>query len=101
MQALFFSIILSNTLAIGMSWFPNLVSKTGSSGPIRSILKTSAPSWDALDEISQMNPTSAKLIEDLRLRERGDGSPHTDAKIRLFGTSGEPRITYYRDTAAW
>jgi glutathione S-transferase len=27
--------------------------------------------------------------------------PHTDAKLRLFGTTGEPRVLYYRDTAAW
>ena len=40
-------------------------------------------------------------IEQQALREKGEGSPHTDCKIRLFGTTKEPRITYYRDTAAW
>eukprot|EP01035_Chromulina_nebulosa_P050513 gene50513-68695_t len=35
------------------------------------------------------------------LRSIGEGLPHTDAKIRLFGTKGEPRVTLYRDTAAW
>ncbi|CAM9851444.1 unnamed protein product, partial [Sphacelaria rigidula] len=31
----------------------------------------------------------------------GAGPPHTDAKLRLFGTEGEPRVVFYRDTAAW
>ncbi|CAN0530534.1 unnamed protein product, partial [Scytosiphon promiscuus] len=31
----------------------------------------------------------------------GAGPPHTDAKLRLFGSTGEPRVIFYRDTAAW
>ena len=36
-----------------------------------------------------------------RLWDVGAGPPHTDAKLRLFGSSGEPRVIFYRDTAAW
>ena len=97
-------IILANISLRAMSWFPNIIAKTTSSsmGPVRPILQTSTPiSWDALDDISQMNPTSAKLNEEARLRNLGEGPPHTDSKIRLFGTTEEPRVTYYRDSAAW
>lgn len=38
---------------------------------------------------------------EIELREAGAGTPHTDAKRRLFGTTDEPRVLYYRDTAAW
>ena len=45
--------------------------------------------------------TGAYLKEQEQLRAVGEGLPHTDAKIQLFGTKDEPRVTYYRDTAAW
>lgn len=31
----------------------------------------------------------------------GTGFPHVNSKLRLFGTSEEPRVTFFRDTAGW
>lgn len=36
-----------------------------------------------------------------QLRSVGEGDPHTDAKIRLFGETAQPDIMFYRDAAAW
>jgi glutathione S-transferase len=59
------------------------------------------PSWGELSTLSKNTATGAYIATEENLRELGEGSPHTDAKLRLFGTKGEPRVTYFRDTAAW
>mmetsp|Transcript_32567 Transcript_32567/g.46971 ORF Transcript_32567/g.46971 Transcript_32567/m.46971 type:complete len:487 (+) Transcript_32567:45-1505(+) len=58
-------------------------------------------SWDSLKASAISSPTGQFLQEQEELRAQGAGLPHTDAKIRLFGSTGEPRITYFRDSAAW
>eukprot|EP00904_Undaria_pinnatifida_P006533 jgi/Undpi1/3009/HiC_scaffold_14.g06386.m1 len=59
------------------------------------------PSWPSLRSEVVATPTGERLEENKRLWEAGAGPPHTDAKLRLFGTTGEPRVIFYRDTAAW
>ncbi|CAN0217644.1 unnamed protein product [Ectocarpus sp. 12 AP-2014] len=59
------------------------------------------PSWSSLRGEAIATPTGAGIEENKRLWDAGAGPPHTDAKLRLFGTTGEPRVVLYRDTAAW
>ena len=58
-------------------------------------------SWDYLKSAVLETKTGAFLKEQELLRSTGEGLPHTDAKVRLFGTKAEPRVTLFRDTAAW
>lgn len=58
-------------------------------------------SWEVLESAVLESKTGTFLREQEMLRSIGEGLPHTDAKIRLFGTKEEPRVTFYRDTAAW
>lgn len=62
---------------------------------------TSLPSWEELDRLVKQTTRGKFMQEQESLREEGEGLPHTDAKIRRFGTTGEPRVTLYRDSAAW
>jgi len=42
------------------------------------------------------------MIQELEAREKGEGGPHTDATLRLFGhAESDVRVTLYRDRAAW
>ena len=69
---------------------------------IRPIIKsTGTKSWEELETQSRSTPTAIQLEAEIALRDLGAGTAHTDSKIRLFGTTGEPRITFYRDTAGW
>lgn len=61
----------------------------------------SVPTWQALQEKVLSTPAGVFIKEQESLRNQGAGLPHTDAKLRLFGTTDEPRVTFYRDTAAW
>jgi glutathione S-transferase len=74
-----------------------------SGGAVEQIVKPAAnlPTWDELAARARTTSTGSRMEEELALRERGDGPPHTDAKRRMFGTTAEPRVVYYRDTAAW
>ncbi|CAM9506107.1 unnamed protein product, partial [Discosporangium mesarthrocarpum] len=58
-------------------------------------------SWDELRSQASSTPTGTTLEENKRLWSEGAGPPHTDAKLRLFDSTGEPRVTLFRDTAAW
>ena len=66
-----------------------------------SITASNIPDWDVLRDKVLTTPTGQFLFEQEQLRAVGEGLPHTDAKLRLFGTTAEPRVTLYRDTAAW
>ena len=66
-----------------------------------SITASNIPDWDVLKDKVLTTPTGQFLFEQEQLRAVGEGLPHTDAKLRLFGTTAEPRVTLYRDTAAW
>ena len=61
----------------------------------------SLPAWGDLEQRSRTTPYGSDWLREEDLRALGEGLPHTNAKIRLFGTTGEPRITFFRDTAAW
>jgi len=67
----------------------------------KALSKCSAPTWDSLKSDVLQSETGIQWTEELDKRKAGDGMPHTDAKVRLFGTTDEPRVTFYRDTAAW
>lgn len=62
---------------------------------------TSTSSWEGLMEAVGNTATGVKITEQERLRAKGEGLPHTDATLRLFGSTEEPRVTFFRDTAAW
>ncbi|CAM9332650.1 unnamed protein product [Ascophyllum nodosum] len=62
---------------------------------------SSSLSWSDLRREAIVTPTGNAIEENKRLWDVGAGPPHTDAKLRLFGSSGEPRVIFYRDTAAW
>jgi len=57
--------------------------------------------YEDLKKISEETQVGLNILKELELREVGEGTPHTDCKLRLFGTSEEPRVVFYRDTAAW
>ena len=76
--------------------------KTGSPTPASPIISSaSIPTWDDISSRARSTDTGKRMEADSALREKGDGTPHTDAKRRMFGTTEEPRVLYYRDTAAW
>lgn len=57
--------------------------------------------WKQLLEEAKATDAGRQLARDDKDRQEGL-MPHTDAKVRYFGDSREkPRITLYRDTAAW
>lgn len=76
---------------------------SGSGGPIGPALFSDSPgpSWGTLRTDALDTPTGLRIEENKRLWDEGAGPPHTDAKLRLFGSTGEPRVVFYRDTAAW
>ncbi|CAN0020194.1 unnamed protein product [Scytosiphon promiscuus] len=62
---------------------------------------TPDPSWSDLRLKAVGTLAGTTMEQNKRLWEAGAGPPHTDAKLRLFGSSDEPRVIFYRDTAAW
>ena len=64
-------------------------------------LGSSVPTWDGLGDKLDTTPTAQRLAQEAEARQLGHGPPHTDAKLRLFGTTAEPRVTLYRDQAGW
>jgi len=62
---------------------------------------TTVPSWSDLKKQTQSTVTGSALTSDVALREEGKGSPHRENKLRLFNDSSKPKITLYRDHAAW
>lgn len=67
-----------------------------------SILNGNAlPPIPQLQEQSKQTPFGSSFEEQEQLRLGGGGLPHTDAKLRLFGSTNEPAVTFFRDTAAW
>ncbi len=66
-----------------------------------SILQSPNYTWDELHKEVLASEEGAALEQDRLLREKGAGSPHADNDLRLFGTSGEPRVTFYKDRASW
>lgn len=64
-------------------------------------MSMSLPSWEDIALKSRATERGAFLVEQEALWKQGGGLPHTDANLRLFGTKEEPRVTYFRDTAAW
>lgn len=59
-----------------------------------------APSWEELRQrlFQVQTPSERKFRVDL---ERGAGDPSALANKRLFGGDTQPRVTFYRDSAAW
>ena len=66
-----------------------------------SIISSAIPTWPELSSKAYETPYGRDWLLQETLRASGEGTPHTNAKLRLFGSNSEPRITFYRDTAAW
>eukprot|EP00632_Arachnochrysis_sp_CCMP2950_P006847 CAMPEP_0185717042 /NCGR_PEP_ID=MMETSP1164-20130828/44046_1 /TAXON_ID=1104430 /ORGANISM="Chrysoreinhardia sp, Strain CCMP2950" /LENGTH=462 /DNA_ID=CAMNT_0028384679 /DNA_START=68 /DNA_END=1456 /DNA_ORIENTATION=- len=60
-------------------------------------------SLDELKAAVLATPTGTALAEEDALRAKGRGPPHRASKLRLFDEPDgyEPRVTLYRDSAAW
>ena len=79
----------------------NMFSKSDGKAGAKILSSEGILSWEELSAklMSLEKPKFLKNQEELRAK--GEGLPHTDAKVRLFGTTSEPRVILYRDTAAW
>lgn len=105
----YFLVILFNNHKIHSlvwnSFLQNMKMMSSNNNNIKSTIKTidnsMLPNWDILKSSVYSTNTGIKLQSELELREKGEGLPHTNAKIRLFNTKEEPRVTYFRDSAAW
>ena len=58
-------------------------------------------SWEVLRTTVMETEEGSALEADRLLREKGEGLPHPDNDLRLFGTKGEPRVVFYKDRASW
>ena len=102
-----FVFISQNLIAEGFSWtrpFMNVFGKkiASASGAEKAIVMSSQlPGWEDLTTLAKGTLTGQRMESEAVLREKGEGLAHQDAKFRLFGSKGEPRVTYYRDTAGW
>eukprot|EP00472_Partenskyella_glossopodia_P010311 CAMPEP_0197516624 /NCGR_PEP_ID=MMETSP1318-20131121/1501_1 /TAXON_ID=552666 /ORGANISM="Partenskyella glossopodia, Strain RCC365" /LENGTH=548 /DNA_ID=CAMNT_0043065497 /DNA_START=281 /DNA_END=1927 /DNA_ORIENTATION=+ len=58
--------------------------------------------WETILKEAESTSTGARLKMEAEQREKGEGKPHTDATLRLFGHKEEQvRVTLFRDRAAW
>lgn len=67
----------------------------------RRVLSEPKCTWDSLKSKVMETSEGSALEIDRLLREKGEGMPHADNDIRLFGTNEEPRVTFYKDRASW
>ena len=93
------------TVASSLSWNKPIMNMFSSKAPAVNVqpilIQKDVPNWDDL-KINVMSTIAGdKLSSEENLRSMGDGLPHTDSKLRRFGTTDAPRVLYYRDTAAW
>jgi len=93
-------VFLTADLTSGFN-FGNMFKDSSLSGAAGTTIQSNMPSWDELKVALHTTRTGAALQSDRELNAIGEGPPHTDALLRLFGTTQEPRVTYYRDAAAW
>ena len=102
-----FVLIGQKLLAEGFSWtrpFMNVFGKkvaSAAGAEIAIVMSSRIPGWEDLSTLAKGTPTGQRMESETVLREKGEGLAHQDAKFRLFGSKSEPRVTYYRDTAAW
>mmetsp|Transcript_7452 Transcript_7452/g.16470 ORF Transcript_7452/g.16470 Transcript_7452/m.16470 type:complete len:552 (+) Transcript_7452:33-1688(+) len=65
------------------------------------VAQRAVPTWEELREEIEATPSGQRLKAEEEKRAKGL-SPHTDAKLRRFSSDeGPPRVTLFRDTAAW
>ena len=76
-------------------------SSSASTSISTSIAMSSIAAWEDIKSSVLSTEQGAFMETQAELRAKGAGLPHTDAKFRLFGTASEPRVIYFRDTAAW
>jgi glutathione S-transferase len=103
---IFFLLFSQNLIVLGlfqpiMNMFGKGAAAPAGAAAKSIILSSNYPSWDALTGLSKATHTGQRMDAEEVLRIAGEGESHQDAKIRLFGSKGTPRVTYYRDTAAW
>jgi len=65
------------------------------------VSRKAVATWDQLTHDAEGTDAGKQLVDSRAERDEGL-RPHTDAKVRYFGESREkPRITIFRDQAAW
>ncbi|CAN0288542.1 unnamed protein product, partial [Ectocarpus sp. 4 AP-2014] len=74
----------------------------GATGSVPADFEDKAPSWERLEAMLEERQTPEER-EAVALRERGYGPTSALANLRLFDApeGTEPRVTLYRDHAAW
>jgi glutathione S-transferase len=103
LKGLFLCIFLAVEV-FSLNWnsrFQSLFGGKQNSQIMSCIESSTLPGIGELQTMSRNTPTGNLLKEEEELRAVGEGTPHTDCKLRLFGTTEEPKVTFYRDTAAW
>lgn len=99
--------ISRDILIKGLAWsnpIKNMFGKTATptTAAAKAIVSaTHLPAWEDLSTFAKSTTTGQRMESEADAREKGGGVSHQDAKVRLFGSKGETRVTYYRDTAAW
>ncbi|CAM9246881.1 unnamed protein product [Ascophyllum nodosum] len=75
---------------------------SGATGSVPDDFEDKAPSWETLEALLQERQTQEET-EVKAVRERGYGPTSALANLRLFDApeGTEPRVTLYRDHAAW
>lgn len=63
-------------------------------------LTDNAPSWEKIEEALKSKQTADEKMFRANL-DAGSGPPSALASLRLFDKATEPRVTLYRDSAAW
>lgn len=104
----YFSLVLfCVSRSTALSWFSNQFYKIGGKSFSDSrvmktlILHDIVRPWDSLLTEAKGSSQGLKIDEEDMSRANGGGLPHTDAKLRLFGSLNAPRLTFFRDSAAW
>ena len=73
-------------------------SRCSSSTPF---LSSPAYTWENLKGDVLATDRGANLEREREIRASGEGLAHSDNSLRLFGSTGEPFVTFYKDRASW
>ena len=85
-----------NSLSIGRHGMPRFARMTTK---IAMSSTTNTDSWAKLQSVASKTKVGSALDAESESRIKGTGAPFVQNNLRLFGTSGKPKLTLYRDHA--
>lgn len=85
-----------NSLSTGQRALPRFARMTTK---ISMSSTTDTDSWAKLQSVASKTKVGSALNAESESRIKGIGAPFVQNKLRLFGTSGRPKLTLYRDHA--